>query len=274
MASRHRRHGLPSSRTRPRASPGSRHPQPRDQSLHSSNRSQITERRHFQYAARSTHVNASSDDKRSFFRVILSDTQARPILSYCSLFLRGQPTLDPTSLPPRSLQPTRRLQTTTTSEPQTGCGPTANLAQPMNPTANHGSMVANPTSVSKTQVALDVLVPAPHTVSTLEPAPATASLEFEDFQLVADLVAELDLFALHGAPPTTPACRLRCTVIEAAIAPAARRSADRHLFPADAARTRGQHGRHPLPVTGSRSSGQPDPRARAMGKIALSPQEK
>ena len=30
MASRHRRHDLPSSRTRPRASPGSRHPQPRD----------------------------------------------------------------------------------------------------------------------------------------------------------------------------------------------------------------------------------------------------
>ena len=43
MASRHRRHGLPSSRTRPRALHGSRHPQPRDQSLHSSNK-----RGHFQ----------------------------------------------------------------------------------------------------------------------------------------------------------------------------------------------------------------------------------
>ena len=53
MASRHRRHGLPSSRTRPRASPGSRHPQPRDQSLHSSNK-----RRYSKYAVRSTHRHA------------------------------------------------------------------------------------------------------------------------------------------------------------------------------------------------------------------------
>ena len=50
MVSRHRRHGLPSSRLRSRALHGSRHPQPRDQSLlHSSNK-----RRHFstQYAVR------------------------------------------------------------------------------------------------------------------------------------------------------------------------------------------------------------------------------
>ena len=44
MASRHRRHGLPSSRTRSRALHGSRHPQPRDQRLHSSNK-----RGYFQY---------------------------------------------------------------------------------------------------------------------------------------------------------------------------------------------------------------------------------
>jgi len=45
MATRHRRHGLPSSCTRPRALHGSRLPQPRDQSLHSSNK-----RGYFQYA--------------------------------------------------------------------------------------------------------------------------------------------------------------------------------------------------------------------------------
>ena len=53
MASRHRRHSLPSSRARPRALPGSRHPQPRDQSLHSSNK-----RGHSKYAVRSTQYHS------------------------------------------------------------------------------------------------------------------------------------------------------------------------------------------------------------------------
>ena len=66
---RHRRHGLLSSRMRSRALPGSRHPQPRDQSLHShSSNSTQYKRGYFPYAVRSTTVTEQPQATRQCTR--------------------------------------------------------------------------------------------------------------------------------------------------------------------------------------------------------------